>query len=301
MRVGFIGLGGMGKPMATNILSAGYELFIHDLRREPVEELKAMGAKPCLSPREVAEKSEVVMSMLPYPDDVLNTAVGKDGLASVRGDGAIYIDLSSIDAETMEQVARHMMSAGWQVLSGAVSGVEEDAQAARLVIMLGGAPDLVEKLRPLLLKMCRHIVYTGDIKSAKLMKTATAMLAAINAMGVCEVVAWLLKQGLDPEKFYEVIINAPVSLFSSKEATRKLLDIRLGRGSLKRRPSWMPKDIDFGIKRAFDTRCPVPLTTMVRQLMLVAQAWKEGGYEALGIAAKLYEKLSDVQILPSKE
>jgi len=301
MRVGFIGIGGMGKPMATNILSAGYKLFIHDLKREPVEELKAMGAEPCFSPREVAEKSEVVMSMLPGPNDVLDVVAGKDGLASVRGDGRVYIDMSSIDAETMEQAAQRMTSVGWQVLSGAVSGVEEDAQAARLVIMLGGAPDLVEELKPLLLKMGRHIVYTGDIKSAKLMKTATAMLAAINAMGVCEVITWLLKQGLDPEKFYEVIINAPVSLFSSKEATRKLLDVRLGRGSFKRRPSWMPKDIGFGIKRAFDIRCPVPLTTMVRQLMLIAQAWKEDGYEALGIAAKLYERLSDFQILPPKE
>lgn len=297
MLVGFIGLGGMGKPMAMNILSAGYEVFVYDVRSEPMAELEAMGAKPCRSPREVAINSEVVMSMLPYPRDVLDVTLGSDGLASVRGDGRIFIDLSSIDAETIEYIAMQMTPIGWRVLSGTVSGVEEDAQAARLVIMMGGDQGLVETLKPLLLKIGRHIVYTGDVRSAKLMKSATAMLAAINAMGVCEVVSWLLKQGLDLEKFYEVITNAPTRLFSSKETLRELLDMRLGKRPLKKRPSWMPKDVGFGIKQAFDTHCPVPLITMVEQLFLIAQAWKEGGYEALGIAAKLYEKLSGTKIL----
>ncbi|MFQ5682852.1 MAG: NAD(P)-dependent oxidoreductase [Candidatus Binatia bacterium] len=282
--LGFIGTGGMGSGMASNLIKAGYRLFVTDLRREVTRKLESQGAQFKNSPRAVAEASELVLSMLPYNEAVEQVGLGKDGLLEATTGARLWIDCSSIDKKTIVGVNQQMQKKGWEILDASAGGVEEAAAAGTLSLWVSGPKNLFEENQPILQPMGKKIVHVGGLGNAKLVKTGMAMLAAIQHMGMAEIFNWLKKGDVSEETFQNVLRNSQVH----SEAVERMCQTLVSR-KFKPRKSWMPKDVGFGLQIAKSMEVPVPFSALADQLFSVAQARGLDGYEATGIAYHVFE------------
>lgn len=285
--VGFIGTGGMGSGMAANLIRAGFRLVVNDLRREVVRPLEEQGAQFKETPREVAESTEVVLSMLPYGAAVKEVALGGQGLVQAGTGARVWIDFSSIDKNTVLDVAEAMRGRGWQLADASVAGVEEQAAAANLSIWASGSRTIYEENLALFQAMGKKVVYMGGLGNAKLVKTANAMLSGIMHMGMAEIHNWLRRGGLDEDDFQNFIRSSQ----NYSDALERVTQIMVSR-KFKPRKSWMPKDVGFGLDVAREMEIPVPFTSLVCQMFAVAQANGVDGYEATGIACEVFSILS---------
>lgn len=285
--LGFIGTGGMGSGMAANLLKAGYSLVVNDVRREVTRNLESQGAVFKESAKAVAEASEIVLSMLPYNEAVMQVGLGKGGLHEAMSGAKLWIDFSSIDKRTILEAQEPLKKKDWQLLDASAGGVEEQAAAATLTLYVSGAKELLEQHLPIFQAMGKKIVHVGEPGSAKLVKNAMAMFAAIQHMGIVEIFHWLKKGGVSEESFQNVLRNSQ----SHSEALERMSQTLLSR-KFKPRKSWMPKDVGFGLDMARDMEVPVPFSALAYQLFSIAQANGLDGYEATGIAYHVYELIS---------
>jgi 3-hydroxyisobutyrate dehydrogenase-like beta-hydroxyacid dehydrogenase len=285
--VGFIGTGGMGNGMAANLIKAGYSLVVNDLRREQARGLEGQGARFADSPKAVAESCEVVLSMLPNNDAVRAVALGKGGLAEATAGTKVWIDFSSIDKETIVGVNRELDKTGWTVVDASAGGVEEVAAAGELTLWLSGSKALFDEHQPIFKSMGKSILHVGELGNAKLVKNAMAMLAAVQHMSLVEICCWLRKGGLDEATFQKIIRNSQ----QDSVATRRIMDIVVSR-NYKPRKSWMPKDVSFGLDMAREMEVPMPFVGLASQMFAIAQATGQDGYEATGIACKVYDVIN---------
>ncbi|OGQ22204.1 MAG: hypothetical protein A3C54_01425 [Deltaproteobacteria bacterium RIFCSPHIGHO2_02_FULL_60_17] len=281
--LGFIGTGGMGSGMAANLIKAGYRLLVHDLRREVTRNLESRGAEFKESPKAVAEGSELVLSMLPYNEAVQEVGLGKGGLHEATRGAKLWIDCSSIDKKTILAVDRQLKGKGWKILDASAGGVEEQAAAGALSLWVSGPKELFEPHRPVFQAMGKTILHVGELGNAKLVKNAMAMWAAIEHMGLVEVMSWLKKGGVSEETFQTVMLSSQ----QKSEAIERILQTLVSR-KFKPRKSWMPKDVGFGLEMAREMEVPVPFSALTYQLFSVAQANGLDGYEATGIAYHVY-------------
>ena len=281
--LGFIGTGGMGSGMAANLIKAGYRLLVHDLRREVTRNLESRGAEFKESPKAVAEGSELVLSMLPYNEAVQEVGLGKGGLHEATRGAKLWIDCSSIDKKTILEVDRQLKGKGWKILDASAGGVEEQAAAGALSLWVSGPKELFEPHRPVFQAMGKSILHVGELGNAKLVKNAMAMWAAIEHMGLVEVMSWLKKGGVSEETFQTVMLSSQ----QKSEAIERILQTLVSR-KFKPRKSWMPKDVGFGLEMAREMEVPVPFSALTYQLFSVAQANGLDGYEATGIAYHVY-------------
>ena len=205
--LGFIGTGGMGSGMAANLIKAGYRLLVHDLRREVTRNLESQGAEFKESPKAVAEGSELVLSMLPYNEAVKEVGLGKGGLHEATRGAKLWIDCSSIDKKTILEVDRQLKGKGWKILDASAGGVEEQAAAGSLSLWVSGPKELFEQHLPVFQAMGKSIIHVGELGNAKLVKNAMAMWAAIEHMGLVEVMSWLKKGGVSEETFQTVMLS----------------------------------------------------------------------------------------------
>ena len=285
--LGFIGTGGMGSGMAANLIKAGYDLVIHDVRREVARNLESQGAVFKDSPKAVAEASEVVLSMLPYNEAVRVVGLGAGGLQEAVKGAKLWIDFSSIDKKTIVGVNAELQKKGWTVLDGSAGGVEEAAAAGTLSLWISGPKDLFDQHQPVFRAMGKKIVYVGELGNAKLVKNAMAMFAAIQHLGLAEIFSWLKKGGVNEETFYTVLKNSA----QNSEAIDRISEIVVSR-KYKPRKSWMPKDVGFGLDMAREMEVPVPFTALAYQMFSIAQATGMDGYEATGIACNVFDLIS---------
>jgi 2-hydroxy-3-oxopropionate reductase len=285
--LGFIGTGGMGSGMAANLIKAGYDLVIYDLRREVARNLESQGAVFKDSPKAVAEASEVVLSMLPYNEAVRVVGLGAGGLQEAVKGAKLWIDFSSIDKKTIVGVNTELQKKGWTVLDGSAGGVEEAAAAGTLSLWISGPKDLFDQHQPVFRAMGKKIVYVGELGNAKLVKNAMAMFAAIQHLGLAEIFSWLKKGGVNEETFYTVLKNSA----QKSEAIDRISEIVVSR-KYKPRKSWMPKDVGFGLDMAREMEVPVPFTALAYQMFSIAQATGMDGYEATGIACNVFDLIS---------
>ncbi len=285
-KLGFIGTGGMGSLMAANLMKAGFRLTVFDLKREAAKALEEKGATWASSPKKVAEASTVVLSMLPFGATVREVALGKEGLVEAASGARVWIDLSSVEQQAIIEVDRGLKPKGWTVVDASVGGVEEHAATGELSIRVAGDKAAVDKIRPVLQPMGNKITYCGALGNAKVLKTATAIYSAINAMGIVEIVNWLKSCGISVEISHEVFKD---SLFYS-ESMRRVCE-RLEDKKFKPRKSWTPKDVGFGLQSAQDNGVPMPLTSLIQQLFNIARSNRLDEYEATGIASKVYDLL----------
>lgn len=285
--LGFIGTGGMGGGMAANLIKAGYKLVVNDLRREVTRALESQGAEFKETPKSVAEGCEVVLSMLPYNQAVKEVGLGRGGLHEASRGAKLWIDCSSIDKETIVEAERQLKGKGWKILDASAGGVEEQAAAGTLSLWVSGPKELFEEHLPVFKAMGRSIIHVGELGNAKLVKNAMAMWAAIEHMGLVEVMSWLKKGGVSEQTFQTVMLSSQ----QKSEAIERILQTLVSR-KFKPRKSWMPKDVGFGLDMARQMEVPVPFSALAYQIFSVAQANGLDGYEATGIAYHVYALMS---------
>jgi 3-hydroxyisobutyrate dehydrogenase len=206
--VGFIGLGTMGRPMARNLLKAGYKLAVYDIDGAAVEAIVNDGASPANSPREVAENSGIIVSMLPASQHSLEAASGPDGYIAGLREGATVIDMSTIDPDTTRQIAEAVDRAGGTMLDAPVSGSSAWATTGELTIMVGGDEAVLDRYREILGHMGTHIIHCGAIGMGETIKLANNLVAGISMVAVTEAFALGVAKGADPQVLFEVMSKA---------------------------------------------------------------------------------------------
>ena len=205
MRVGFIGLGAMGNPMAANLNKAGYELTIHDIRREQGRNLEDAGAVWAASPAATAERSDVVLLSLPGPVQVESVVLGENGVFSGLAAGGACIDTSTNSPAVMRRIAEAGASRGIQVLDAPISGGIWGARDASLTVFVGGEEAAFEKYLPLFQCIGKTVVRMGPLGSGNVAKLVNNLIMYINFIGACEGMALGVKAGLDPRTLLDVI------------------------------------------------------------------------------------------------
>jgi 3-hydroxyisobutyrate dehydrogenase-like beta-hydroxyacid dehydrogenase len=205
MKVGFIGLGVMGGPMALNILKGGHELTVYDLSQEAVARLMRAGAKAAGSPREVGAASEVVVTMLPEPQHVEEVVLGPDGVAAGLQPHGVVIDMSTIDPQTSQKVEAELRRRGFHMVDSPVGKTSEHAATGTLTLMVGGEPDVVERVKPVLDCMGNETYLCGGPGMGHAMKITNNLLATTIMAANTEALAIGVKSGLTLELMLEVM------------------------------------------------------------------------------------------------
>ncbi len=195
--IGFIGLGIMGRPMARNLLKAGYPLVVHSRSRGPVDELAKAGAKTATSPREVAGQVDVLITMLPNSPDVELVALGRDGIVEGARQGLIVADMSTISPIVSQKVGQALAAKGVRMLDAPVSGGEKGAIDGALSIMVGGEPDVFDAVLPIFQAMGKTITRLGPLGFGGFTKLANQIIVAVNLTALGEALTLAKKAGLD--------------------------------------------------------------------------------------------------------
>ena len=205
LRVGYIGLGLMGKSMARNILNAGFPLVVHNRSHAAVEELQREGAKSASSPAEVAAQVDVVITNLPDSPDVEQVVLGEQGIIQAARNGQIFIDNSTIKPASARLIAEQLAQKGVVSLDAPVSGGDIGARNGTLAIMVGGPIDALEKVRPILEAMGNKITHVGESGAGQIAKAANQIMVAAQMVAMGELLIFARKAGADPEKVIAAI------------------------------------------------------------------------------------------------
>jgi 2-hydroxy-3-oxopropionate reductase len=205
--VGFIGLGIMGKPMARNLMKAGYRLIVLNRSRGPVDELATDGAVPGSTPADVAAQSDVVITMLPDSPDVEAVALGSDGIAAGIREGALWIDMSTIAPATTKRVAEELAKKDVASLDAPVSGGEKGAVDAALSIMVGGSDAAFERAKPIFDALGKNIVHVGELGAGQVTKACNQIVVGVTIEAVAEALALAEASGVDAAKVRAALLG----------------------------------------------------------------------------------------------
>lgn len=205
MKLGFIGLGIMGKPMAKNLLKAGYELNICDINEAAVKEVEQEGGVPCANSREVAQSSDIIFTMLPNSPHVKTVILEKDGVLEGMKPGSIIVDMSSIDPNVSIELEKAVTAVGGRMIDAPVSGGEPKAIDATLSFMCGGEQEVFDEVKPILEKMGASVVFVGPVGSGNMTKLANQIIVAVNIAALSEALVLAAKSGVNPENVYKAI------------------------------------------------------------------------------------------------
>ena len=297
MKIGFIGLGIMGRPMAKNLVKAGYDLTVYDLNEEAVADLVSCGARAADSSREASLEAEVVITMVPNSPQVREVVLGKDGMAEGASEGTVLIDMSSIDPTESRSIGMELKKYGIEMMDAPVSGGEPKAIEGTLSVMVGGRRELFDRYYDMLMVMAGSVVYVGKLGAGNVAKLANQIIVAVNIAAVSEALTFAKKAGTDPELVYQAIRGGL--------AGSTVLDAKapmMFRGDFKPgfRIELHIKDLGNAINAAHAVSSPVLMTG---QLMEIMQALKADGLEKKDhyCIVKYYEKISNVTIKSSEE
>ncbi|WIV11974.1 NAD(P)-dependent oxidoreductase [Proteiniborus sp. MB09-C3] len=293
MKIGFIGLGVMGKRMATNVLKGGFELVVSDLNKEAVRELKEMGAKEGSTPADVAKDVDVLLTSLPNSAIVEGVILGKDGALEGIKEGTIIVDLSSITPKSIQNIAKKASQKGVEVLDAPVSGGASGAEKGTLTIMVGGNKDAFEKVLPVLNCIGKKVIHVGEIGAGDTAKLVNNLLLGANMVAVAEALALGVKAGLKPEVLYNIISQ---SSGSSYALTAKYNNF-IAKGNFE--PGFMIdlqyKDLQLAVDTAKDLKMPLVIGNLSQQMYEVARA-KGLGTEDISAVLKLYEEWGNIEV-----
>lgn len=290
-RIGFVGLGIMGRPMARNAIRAGFPVTVTNRTLDKAAPLEAEGATVVQTPREVAERSDLVVTMVTSSPDVETVVFGPDGIATGAHPGLLVIDMSSISPVATRTFAERAAEQGFAMLDAPVSGGEIGAVEARLSIMVGGdAPD-VERARPLFEALGKTIVHIGGHGAGQACKLANQIAVAINNLGVSEALVFAAAQGIDLERTRQVIAGGAGSSWAMQNYAPKMLA-----GDF--RPGFMvdhqQKDLRNVLDAAFSTQLSLPATSLAHALYTALQH-DGGGREGNLAIIKVIERLSGIE------
>ena len=296
MKIGFIGLGIMGKPMAKNLLKAGYDLVVFDVCSEAVKEVVSCGAKQAASSKEVAGQTEMIITMLPDSPQVRNVVLGVNGVADGAKAGAVVVDMSSIDPTESKSIGLELEKRGIEMLDAPVSGGEPKAVDGTLSVMAGGKKDVFERCHKVLATMASSVVYVGELGAGNIAKLANQIIVAVNIAAVSEALTFAGKAGADPLLVFQAIRGglAGSTVLDAKAPMMLNRDFKPGF-----RIGLHIKDLKNTLNAAPVYSAPVPLTG---QLMEMMQALKADGLEGEDHSSilKYYEKIGNMELTAGK-
>jgi 3-hydroxyisobutyrate dehydrogenase len=279
-RVGVIGLGIMGRPMARNLLKAGFQVVVNSRTRAKVDALAAEGAQAADTPAEVAAAVDLVITMVPDSSDVALVAQGPAGLFAGARPGLVIVDMSTISPAVTRDLAREAAARGCAWLDAPVSGGEAGAIAGTLTIMVGGAPDVFARARPVFDAMGKRVTHIGPTGHGQTAKLCNQVLVAINLLGACEALVLGAKAGLDLDKLHAALSGGAANSWAFEKLGRKMLDRDFAPAFMVR---LQQKDLRLVGEAARDVQSPVIGTELVQQLLrsLEAQGRGDDGTQAL--------------------
>jgi 3-hydroxyisobutyrate dehydrogenase-like beta-hydroxyacid dehydrogenase len=292
-RVGFIGLGRMGRPMSLNIMKQGFSLVVSNRSRGVVDDLARQGAQPAASPAEVAAHAEVVCLCLPVPATVEEVVLGKNGVREGIKPGSVVVDFSTIGPSTCRSVAGALKDQDVAYIDAPVSGGTTGAEAGTLTIMVGGERRTYERVLPILQAVGKKIVYAGPVGAGAVVKLMNQLLVGINLAGAAEAMVLGTKAGVDPQLLYDTIASATGNSFQLRRCFPDL--ILKGNFENMFSVDLLHKDIALGVEIGKEQRVRLLLGALSLQIFEEARELGLGG-EDIAAVIKPLERLAGVEV-----
>ncbi len=266
--VGFVGVGIMGKPMARNVMAAGYDVVAHNRSREPVEELAEEGATPASSPAEVAAESDVVITVLPDTDAVESVVYDDDGLLDGFGEGDTYVDMSTISPVATERIASDLDEVGVETLDAPISGGEEGAVEATLSIMVGGDEDAFDAQYDLFEAMGETVTHCGPSGAGQVTKACNQIIVAATHQAVAEALMLAQRAGADLQAVLDAISGGAAACWSLDARAPRVIRGNFEPGFFA---SYQYKDLRIATDAGEEYGSPMPATSVVHEMYKVME------------------------------
>ncbi|GKX56332.1 2-hydroxy-3-oxopropionate reductase [Leminorella grimontii] len=292
MKIGFIGLGIMGKPMSKNLLKAGYSLVVMDRNADAVAEVVAAGAVSASSPKAVAQASDVVITMLPNSPHVKDVVLGENGVIEGAKKGLVVIDMSSIAPLASREIYAELAKKGVEMLDAPVSGGEPKAIDGSLSVMVGGDKAIFDKHYDIMKAMAGSVVHTGDVGAGNVTKLANQVIVALNIAAMSEALVLATKAGVNPELVYQAIRGGLAGSTVLDAKAPMVLDRNFKPGF---RIDLHIKDLANALDTSHGVGAQLPLTAAVMEMMQALKADDMGTCDHSALA-RYYEKLAKVEV-----
>jgi 2-hydroxy-3-oxopropionate reductase len=292
MKIGFIGLGIMGKPMAKNLIKAGYELVVLDRNKTATDELVALGAEKEDSPKAVATKAEIIITMLPNSPHVKEVALGENGIIDGAKEGTIFIDMSSIAPLASKEIAEKLAAKGVEMIDAPVSGGEPKAIDGTVSIMVGGKEEVFNRVKDLLLKMGASAVLCGEVGAGNTTKLANQIIVALNIAAMSEAFVLVSKAGVSPELVYNAIRGGLAGSTVLDAKAPMVIDRNFKPGF---KIDLHIKDLANALETGAEVGAPLFLTNQVMEILRNLRQDGEGQSDHSAII-KFYEKLGKIEV-----
>lgn len=291
MNIGFIGIGIMGRPMAKNLIKAGYALTVYD-KFAPTDDLVALGAVAAKSNKDVAAQSDIIITMLPNSPHVKEAVMGENGVLDGARPGAILVDMSSIAPSASQEICAAAKAKGVTMLDAPVSGGEPKAIDGTLAIMVGGDKKTFETVKPILEKMGSSVVLVGDIGAGNVTKLANQIIVALNIAAVSEALVLATKAGVKPEAVFDAIKGGLAGSTVMNAKVPMILDGNFKPGF---RIELHIKDLQNALDTAHNLNVAVPLTANVMETLQALKVDDMGANDHSAIV-RFYEKLAKIEV-----
>jgi 3-hydroxyisobutyrate dehydrogenase len=292
MQIGFIGLGIMGRPMARNLMRAGFELTVWNRSRPGIEELTREGAAEGASPSDVAAKSEVTITMVTDSPDVEQVVLGEQGIIHGAKPGSVVIDMSTISPEVTRRIAARLKERGIAMLDAPVSGGDKGAIAGTLSIMVGGEEAVFEKCRPVFEAMGKNIIYIGDSGAGQTAKLCNQIAGAVHLQAMAETLMFAARSGIDPARMLQAVTAGAAGSWMLSNLAPRVLNRDFAPGFMVR---LQQKDLRLVLEAAEPLHLPLPATVVAHQMLRAVEAEGKGDLGTQAIVQAL-EKLANYRI-----
>ena len=288
MKIAFIGLGIMGKPMAKNLLKAGHQLRVYDRKQETMDEMAAAGATLCKSSVETVEGVDIVMTMLPNSPHVKSVMLEDDKLAEHMPRTATFIDMTSINPVASREIAAALEKYGIDMLDAPVSGGQPKAIDGTLAFMVGGKQEVFDRFKPVLEAMGSSVVRCGDIGAGNVTKLCNQTIVAVNIAALAEALQMGQMCGVEPEKIFDAIKGGLAGSTVMNAKAPMMMDQNFQPGF---RIDLHIKDLNNVADAAKTVDAPIPLTQMVLEMMKILHHDGDGSCDHSALL-KYYQKLT---------
>lgn len=292
MKIGFIGLGIMGKPMAKNLLKAGHEVVVYDINEDNVKEVVSAGASSAVSSKDVASQCMTVITMLPNSPHVKTAVMGENGVLEGAKEGTIVIDMSSIAPLASQEIEKACAAKNVKMIDAPVSGGEPKAIDGSLSIMVGGDKEVFEQVKDILLVMGGSAVHCGSIGAGNTTKLANQVIVALNIAAVSEAFLLATKAGVDPNSVFEAIKGGLAGSTVMNAKAPMIMDRNFNPGF---KIDLHIKDLNNALETGHGVGSPLPLTAAVMEMLQTLHADGNGQDDHSAIA-KYYEKIAGTEI-----
>lgn len=283
LNIGFIGLGIMGAPMAGHLLKAGHTLFVHTRSQIPAE-IAASAATPCLNAQEVAQRADIIITMLPDTPDVERVLFGANGVAAGLGAGKVVVDMSSISPVETKSFAQRIEALGSDYLDAPVSGGDVGARNATLSIMVGGKAEVFERIKPVFQCMGKNITLVGDSGAGQTCKVANQIVVALTINAVAEGLLFAARAGADPIKVRQALMGGLATSRILEVHGQRMIDRSVTPGF---RIALHQKDLNLALGAARQMGLALPATAQAQQLFNACLAHGGSGWDHSGLVRAL--------------